>query len=103
MSTLFQCTCAVYIYPAQLNYSSGEQALSHGQHSESDDSLVGLGAGANDPYHDISDQNDGSLTNEEVEGYGDNGDLLSDDNDRLQPYDETVATNHGQYIANLLQ
>lgn len=88
-----------FIYPAQLDYS--EQALSHhDQHNEIDGSLVDLGAGS-DPYHDISDQN---VTNEQLEGYGDNGDLSPpDDNDPLQPYDETVATNHGQYIANLLQ
>ena len=43
-----------------------------------------------------------------LDGYGNDDGLLSDeafhgDNDHLSAYDETVAINHGLYIANLLQ
>ena len=92
MSTFISMYLCRFIYPAQLDYS--EQALSHhDQHNEIDGSLVDLDAGS-DPYHDISDQN---VTNEQLEGYGDNGDLSPPDDDRLEPY-ETVATNHAWII-----
>ena len=58
--------------------------------------------GADDSYCDIDDQSGLMSEGELLDGYGNDGGFQGDD-DQLPPYDETVAINHGQYIANLLQ